>query len=229
MPEPAHFYGSPTTSTEPMEPESRGLFPRVSFSPELFAFDILSPELVAGPTSAALPSPIDFPSPLPLPEFDVLSRDLAAGPTSSVPASPIDLRYISPPPSSLLPTLPSPPLPPPPPLPPSFPPLHVCTRSNISGISLFQQDCPAPPPPSVWPPAPPPPPPTTTIRAPEPATPFLAGAWLSSPSPLSPSTPEDPLPSTADVAFWEWGPLSLGEVDAWPGLSYVATQSGITH
>lgn len=117
-----------------------------------------------------------------------------------------------------------PPSPPPPPLPPVVPPflppllvppvspappLAASPPSSISSISLLGNLAP----PFV---------PTTPAPTRNP--------WgVRSPSPLSPSTPEEPLPSSADVAFWEWGPLSLGEVDAWPGLSYVVTQSGIPH
>ncbi|GAA5990228.1 hypothetical protein JCM10908_005884 [Rhodotorula pacifica] len=174
----------------------------------------------AEPPVAPLPSPKPEPQPLPtpasrpsspvtapltnftpdLPDFNSLFDGLTAVPTTST-LSPTALSFILPPPPSPLPLPPRAPSPS-----PSFP-LHVSTRSPISSISLFN------PCPSVLPP-----PPLPSTMTP-----------LRSPSPLSPSTPEEPLPSTADVAFWEWGPLSLGEVDAWPGLSYVATQSGITH
>ncbi|GAA5879215.1 hypothetical protein JCM3774_003524 [Rhodotorula dairenensis] len=136
------------------------------------------------------------------PEFDDLFPGLTDVPTSLY--SPIDLSFFLPPhpPPLLLPPAHFPPL-----LVPSAvsppEPLGLFTRPSISSISSL----------------------STAALPSVPTTPCL----LRSPSPLSPSTPEDPLPSTADVAFWEWGPLSLGEVDAWPGLSYVATQSGITH
>ncbi|POY73413.1 hypothetical protein BMF94_3751 [Rhodotorula taiwanensis] len=137
----------------------------------------------------------------------------------------------SPPPRSPLPPLsPFPPTSPPahrilPPPAPQLPavstpcPLDHTSRSSISRIFLSR---------------PPPPLPPLDLGRPV-LGPLAHDGLLSTPfllprrsaSPPSPTTPEEPLPSTAEASFWEWGPLTPQEVAQWPGMKYAATQAGL--
>lgn len=130
----------------------------------------------------------------------------------SPPPPPSPFRRRSPPAPIILPS-PAQTLSPPPSSPTSPPPV-TNVRSSIACIFL------APSPRNLCAPAQP-----LAIRT-HPPTP-LPWPVDCTPSPLSPSTPEEPLPSTAKVSFWDWGPLTRQEIVQWPGLTYVARQSGI--